>query len=73
MASYKIANIAIEVKEDGSKIFWVTYAGWHPGQGGMDFGEGSYGFPTLEGALEFYKMKYEKSEEEILRIIKEKK
>jgi len=70
--NYKLADIAMQLKEDGTKIFTVTYAGWHLGQGGMDFGEGSYGFQSMEDALNFYKMKFEKDEEYLTNFIKDK-
>lgn len=72
MSKYKIADVSIEIKEDGSKMYWLTYAGLHASQGGMEFGYGSTGFESLDTLLDYYKNKYKKSEDEILKTIKEK-
>lgn len=73
MSNYKIADIAVELKEDGSKMYWLTYAGLHASQGGMEFGYGSTGFESIEALLDFYKIKYDQSEDEIISTIKKKK
>lgn len=73
MSNYKIADIAVELKEDGSKMYWLTYAGLHASQGGMEFGYGSTGFESMEALLDFYKIKYDQSEDEIISTIKKKK
>ena len=38
MSKYKIGEIALEKKEDGTFMYWIYYAGLGPEQGGMEYG-----------------------------------
>jgi len=67
-SKYRIASILLG--SDGK--VWLNYVGYHVSQGGMEFGAGGYGFATMEHALDFYKLKFEKDEADIKRVIKEK-
>lgn len=72
MAKYKVAEIAIELKEDGTPIYWGFNAGWHPGQGGMEWAYGNYGVETLETLFILMKKKLKEAEPTLLKDIKER-
>lgn len=72
MNKYKIAEIAIEFKEDGTPMYWVYNAGWHPGQGGMEFVYGNFGTPSLETSLDLLKEKLVRDIDDILEQIKKR-
>lgn len=73
MSQYKIAEIAIELKEDGTPIYWVHNAGYHPGQGGMEFVYGNFGTPSLEQSLELLKTKLIRDIDLILEKVNQRK
>ena len=50
---FKIAEIAIELKDDETPIYWVYNYGFHPGQGGMEFVYGNFGTPDFEASIDF--------------------
>lgn len=68
---YKIAEIAIELKED-SNTFWIYNAGWHPGQGGQEFCWGNLGTDNLDSALELLKNKLTRDIDTIIQEIRRK-
>ena len=68
---YKIAEIAIELNED-ENTFWVYNAGWHPGQGGMEFCWGNCGVKDLDVAMELLKSKLKKDIDYIVDEIRRK-
>ena len=70
MNKYRIAEIAIEFKEDGTPMYWVYNAGYHPGQGGMEFVYGNFGTPALETSLDLLKEKLVRDIDDILEEIK---
>ena len=70
MSKYRIADIAIEFKEDGTPMYWVYNAGYHPGQGGMEFTYGNFGTPSLEKSLDLLKEKLVRDIDYILEEIK---
>ena len=70
MNKYRIAEIAIEFKEDGTPMYWVYNAGYHPGQGGMEFVYGNFGTPTLETSLDLLKDRLMRDIDYILQEIK---
>lgn len=72
MNKYKIAEISIELKEDGTPMYWVYCAGYHAGQGGMEFVYGNFGTPSLEQSLEILKTKLIRDIDIILERVREK-
>jgi hypothetical protein len=70
MSKYKIAEITIELKEDGTPVYWVYNAGYHPGQGGMEFVYGNFGTPSLETSLDLLKERLVRDIDYILEEIK---
>ena len=73
MSKYKIAEIAIEFKEDGTPpMYWVYNAGYHAGQGGMEFVYGNFGTPSLEQSLELLKTRLIRDIDLILERVREK-
>jgi hypothetical protein len=70
VSKYKIAEVAIEFKEDGTPMYWVYNAGYHPGQGGMEFVYGNFGTPSLETSLELLKERLVRDLDHILEEIK---
>jgi hypothetical protein len=70
MSKYKIAELAIEFKEDGTPMYWVYNAGYHPGQGGMEFIYGNFGTPTLTTSLDLLKERLVRDIDYILEEIK---
>lgn len=72
MSKYKIAEITIELKEDGTPIYWIYHAGWHPGQGGMEFVYGNFGTPSLENSLDLLKERLVRDIDDILAQVKKK-
>ena len=72
MNKYKIAEISIELKEDGTPMYWVYCAGYHAGQGGMEFVYGNFGTPSLEQSLEILKTRLMRDIDIILERVREK-
>jgi hypothetical protein len=70
MNRYKIAEIAVEINEDSSNTFWISNAGWHPGQGGMDFCWGNCGVKDLNVSLDILKKKLNKDIDYIIEHIR---
>ena len=52
---YKIAEVAIEIQEDGTPMYWIYNYGFHPAQGGMEFCYGNSGSQDLECSIEVLK------------------
>ena len=69
---YKIAEIAIELREDGSPMYWCYNAGMFPAQGGMEFTYGNFGTPNLEQSLEKLKTILIRDIDLILERVKER-
>lgn len=55
MNKYKIAEVAVEVKDNGEIMYWVYCAGTFPEQGGMAFTYGNFGTSNLEQSLDTMK------------------
>ena len=72
MNKYKIAEISIELKEDGAPMYWVYSAGYHAGQGGMEFVYGNFGTPSLEQSLDILKTRLIRDIDIILERVREK-
>lgn len=69
---YKIAEVTIEFKEDGTPMYWVYNSGWHPAQGGMEFTYGNFGTPSLETSLDLLKERLVRDIDDILEEIKKR-
>lgn len=69
---YKIAEITIEIKEDGTPMFWGYSYGFHAGQGGMDFTYGNYGSESIDQILEVMKSKLTKDLNTLVKMAKDK-
>jgi hypothetical protein len=63
---YKIADVAIQIDENGKAMFWCNNIGYHAEQGGMCFGWGNFGTDTLDSTLNVLKDKLEKAMPEIM-------
>lgn len=72
MSKYKIAEVAVEVKDNGDIMYWVYCAGTFPGQGGMAFTYGNFGTPNLEQSLDKMKEILVKDQAIILDKVKDK-
>lgn len=72
MSKYKIAEVAVEVKDNGEIMYWVYCAGTFPEQGGMAFTYGNFGTPNLEQSLDKMKLILVKDQDTILERVKEK-
>jgi len=70
VSKYKIAEITIEFKEDGTPMYWVYNAGYHPSQGGMEFTYGNFGTPSLEKSLDLLKERLVRDIDYILEEIR---
>lgn len=62
---YGIADVAIEIDENGKKTYWIQNAGWHAGQGGKEFTYGNCAVDTLEDALEILKTRLLRDQKDI--------
>lgn len=69
MNKYKIAEVAVEVKDNGEIMYWVYCAGTFPEQGGMAFTYGNFGTPNLEQSLDKMKLILVKDQDQILKGI----
>lgn len=69
MNKYKIAEVAVEVKDNGEIMYWVYCAGTFPEQGGMAFAYGNFGTPNLEQSLDKMKLILVKDQDQILERI----
>ena len=72
MSKYKIAEVAVEVKDNGEIMYWVYCAGTFPEQGGMSFTYGNFGTPNLEQSLDRMKLILVKDQDTILEMVKER-
>jgi hypothetical protein len=72
VSKYKIAEIAVELKEDGEYVFWCYNLGFHPGQGGMEFCYGNFGTINLEKSLDILKEKLVKDIDTVLAEVRAK-
>lgn len=72
MNKYKIAEVAVEVKDNGEIMYWVYCAGTFPEQGGMAFTYGNFGTPNLEQSLDKMKKILLKDQDMILDRVKER-
>ena len=72
MNKYKIAEVAVEVKDNGEIMYWVYCAGTFPEQGGMAFTYGNFGTPNLEQSLDKMKLILVKDQDLILEKVKGK-
>ena len=72
MNKYKIAEVAVEVKDNGEVMYWVYCAGTFPEQGGMVFTYGNFGTPSLEQSLDLMKSKLLPAQEQIIQRIMER-
>lgn len=70
---FKIAEIAIELKDDETPIYWVYNYGFHPGQGGMEFAYGNFGTPDFEASIDLLKTKLNKDLDYLIDTIKKRK
>lgn len=57
MSKVRLAEIAIELKDDGTETYWIYHAGIHANQGGMEFCYGNAGHQSLDLALEYLNRK----------------
>lgn len=73
MNKYKIAEVAVEVKDNGEIMYWVYCAGTFPEQGGMAFTYGNFGTPNLEQSLDKMKGILLKDQDQILEKIEGRK
>jgi hypothetical protein len=69
---YKIAEIALEMNEDGSITYWCYNVGNHAGQGGMEFCYGNFGTNKLESSLDLLKEKLLRDQDDIINELKAK-
>jgi hypothetical protein len=67
---FKIAEVAIELKEDGTPLFWVYNYGMHPGQGGTEFAYGNAGTESLETSLDILKINLLRDVDSLLELVK---
>lgn len=72
MSKIRIAEIAIEIKDDDKITYWIYNAGYHPSQGGMEFSYGNSGVSSLEVALDMLKRKLTKDIDEIIETAKKR-
>lgn len=72
MNKYKIAEVSIEVKDNGEIMYWVYCAGTFPEQGGMAFTYGNFGTPNLEQSLDKMKGILLKDQDLMLDKVKER-
>ena len=72
MNRYKIAEVAVEVKDNGEIMYWVYCAGTFLEQGGMAFTYGNFGTPNLEQSLDKMKKILLKDQDMILDRVKER-
>jgi hypothetical protein len=72
MSKYKIAEVAIEVKENGEIMYWVYCAGTFSEQGGNAFVYGNFGTPNLEQSLDKMKSILLKDQDLILEKVRGK-
>ena len=72
MSKYKIAEVAVEVKDNGEIMYWVYCAGKFPEQGGMAFTYGNFVTPNLEQSLDKMKAILVKDQDIILDRVKER-
>lgn len=72
MNRYKIAEVAVEVKDNGEIMYWMYCAGTFPEQGGMAFTYGNFGTPNLEQSLDRMKTILLKDQDAILEKVKGK-
>ena len=72
MTKYKIAEVAIEVKENGEIMYWVSCAGTFSEQGGNAFVYGNFGTPNLEQSLDKMKSILLKDQDLILEKVRGK-
>lgn len=65
--SYTIAKVELDTKG----VFWVTYLGDIPEQGGITYGTGRIGFHSLKDAVNFLEhtiTKHVKEYQELIRV-----
>lgn len=72
MSKYKIAEVAVEIKDNGEVMYWVYCAGTFPEQGGMQFTYGNFGTPNLEQSLDKMKLILVKDQDMILEAVKQR-
>jgi hypothetical protein len=70
MTKYKIAEVAVEIKDNGEVLYWVYCAGTFPEQGGRAFTYGNFGTPNLEQSLDKMKSILLKDQALILEKVK---
>ena len=66
---FRVAEIAVEVNEDGTHTFWAYNYGIHPAQGGMEVTYGNLGSADLEGLLNILKDRMIKDKDLILEQV----
>lgn len=66
--NYRIVEISLD--KDG--VFWVTYYGAIPEQGGMRWGKGQVGFETILGATDFIQYTVEENLKTYKELISKK-
>ena len=72
MTKYKIAEVVVEIKDDGEVMYWVYCAGTFSEQGGMAFTYGNFGTPNLEQSLDNMKAILVKDQDLVLEKVKRK-
>ncbi len=70
MSKYKIAEVAVEIKDNGEVMYWVSCAGTFSEQGGKAFTYGNFGTPNLEQSLDKMKSILLKDQDLILEKVK---
>lgn len=70
MSKYTIAEVAVEVKDNGEIMYWIYCAGTFLEQGGMAFTYGNFGTPNLEQSLDKMKKILIKDQGVILEQVK---
>ena len=61
-----------ELSLDADDIFWVTYIGDVPEQGGIVYGKGQVGFHNIKDALIFIEQNITKNLPQYKKLIKDK-
>jgi hypothetical protein len=70
MSKYTIAEVAIELNDNGEIMYWVYCAGTFHEQGGMAFTYGNFGTPNLDQSLDKMKKILLEDQDMILEQVK---
>jgi len=69
---FKVAEIAIEIDDEGNPVFWAYNYGFHPGQGGQELAYGNLGTSDLESTLNCLRVNLTKDENFLVNEAKQK-